>query len=107
MDYAELVCRTNYSFLKATSSPEEIIIKSKDLGYHSIAITDEATVSGSVRAHICAKTIGINLIHGSQFWVEDIKSKMFFKFIFLPYRFPLLPRKRTQSSSKAISTYLP
>ena len=83
MDYAELVCRTNYSFLKAASSPEEIIIKSKDLDYHSIAITDEATVSGSVRAHICAKSIGINLIHGSQFWVEDIKSKMFFKFIFL------------------------
>ena len=51
IEYSELICRSNFSFLKGGSSPEEIIERAKYLGYKSIAITDEVSVSGLVRAH--------------------------------------------------------
>ena len=76
MDYAELVCRSNFSFLKAASHPEDLVARAHALGYKAMAITDEATVSGSVRAHLAAKSLGLTLIHGSQFELTDLPGRL-------------------------------
>jgi error-prone DNA polymerase len=49
--YAELHCRSNFSFLTGASHPEELVARAAELGYAAIAITDECSVAGIVRAH--------------------------------------------------------
>ena len=83
IEYSELICRSNFSFLKGGSSPEEIIDRAKYLGYKSIAITDEVSVSGLVRAHKTAKQNNIKLICGSQFWVKEKNLSLFYNLILL------------------------
>jgi error-prone DNA polymerase len=76
MDYAELVCRSNFSFLKAASHPEDLIARAHALGYKALALGDEASVSGSVRAHLAAKALHFKLIHASQFELEDLPGRL-------------------------------
>jgi error-prone DNA polymerase len=64
--YAELHCRSNFSFLEGGSHPEELVERAHSLGYEAIAITDRATLAGIVRAHGTAKQAGIKLIIGVQ-----------------------------------------
>ena len=64
-DYAELHCTTNFSFLQGGSHPEELVIRAAALGYTAVAITDQASLSGIVRAHAAAKEAGIKLIVGA------------------------------------------
>ena len=51
MSYAELFCQSNFSFLTGASHPEELIRRADFLGYHALAITDECSVAGIVRAY--------------------------------------------------------
>jgi hypothetical protein len=53
--YAELHCLTNFSFLRGASHPEELVDRAIELGYSALAITDECSVAGVVRAHTAAK----------------------------------------------------
>ncbi len=53
--YAELHCLSNFSFLRGASHPEELVERAAALGYAALAITDECSVSGAVRAHLAAK----------------------------------------------------
>lgn len=69
--YAELHCLSNYSFLRGASHPEELVKTAKGLGYSALAITDECSVSGVVRAHMEAKRENLPLIIGSEFRLED------------------------------------
>jgi len=55
--YAELHCRSNFSFLQGGSHPEELVERAYALGYEAIAITDRASLAGVVRAHGTAKQI--------------------------------------------------
>ncbi|NYT61140.1 error-prone DNA polymerase [Alcaligenaceae bacterium] len=66
-DYAELDCISNYSFLKGASHPEELVQRAASLGYQALALSDECSLAGVVRAHIQAKQQGIKLIIGSRF----------------------------------------
>jgi error-prone DNA polymerase len=69
--YAELHALTNFSFLRGASHPEEIVETAAGLGYAALAITDECTVSGVVRAHVAAKQYGLaKLIIGSEFRLD-------------------------------------
>ncbi len=68
--YAELRCVSNFSFLKGASWPQELVERAHQLGYAAIAITDECSVAGIVRAHVEAKARGIKLLVGSQFDVD-------------------------------------
>jgi len=70
--FAELHCLSNFSFLRAASHPEELIERAADLGYSALAITDECSVAGVVRAWrtIQFKKLTINLIIGSEFYIE-------------------------------------
>jgi error-prone DNA polymerase len=65
--YAELHCRSNFSFLQGASHPEELVARAADLGYEALAITDECSVAGVVRAHEAAREHGLKLIIGSEF----------------------------------------
>jgi error-prone DNA polymerase len=51
-DYAELHCLSNFSFQRGASKPEELVMRACQLGYRSLAITDECSVAGIVRAHV-------------------------------------------------------
>ncbi len=53
--YAELHCRSNFSFLSGASHPEELVARAAQLGYAALAITDECSLAGVVRAHVEAK----------------------------------------------------
>jgi DNA-directed DNA polymerase III PolC len=55
MAYAELHCVSNFSFLRGASRPEELIARAAALGYTALAITDECSVAGVVRAHTACK----------------------------------------------------
>ncbi|MEK8049215.1 error-prone DNA polymerase [Ideonella sp. DXS22W] len=49
--YAELHCRSHFSFLAGASSPEELMAAAHRRGYAALAITDECSLAGVVRAH--------------------------------------------------------
>jgi len=68
--YAELRCLSNFSFLKGASQPEELVTRAQALGYAALAITDECSMAGVVRAHVAAKACGLKLLLGSQFQVS-------------------------------------
>jgi error-prone DNA polymerase len=76
LTYAELFCLTNFSFLKAASHPEECVERAAALGYRAIAITDECSVAGVVRAHMAAKKHNIALIVGTHIFVEELSATL-------------------------------
>ena len=65
--YAELHCRSNFSFQRGASNPEELVARAHVLGYSALAMTDECSVAGVVRAHIEAKKLGLKLLPGVEF----------------------------------------
>jgi len=69
-NYAELRCLSNFSFLRGASWPEELVERAQALGYSALAITDECSMAGVVRAHMAAKEHGLKLLIGSQFRVQ-------------------------------------
>ena len=71
MPYAELHCVTNFSFLRGASHPEELVARAHELGYAALAITDECSLAGVVRAHVEAKTCNLPLIIGAEFRLDD------------------------------------
>jgi error-prone DNA polymerase len=75
--YAELHCRSNFTFLQGASHPEELVQRACDLAYSSLAITDECSLAGVVRAHVEAKKHGLHLIIGSEITL-DCGSKLVF-----------------------------
>ncbi|MCC6247045.1 MAG: error-prone DNA polymerase [Rubrivivax sp.] len=64
--YAELHCRSNFSFLTGASHPEELVERARSLGYAALAITDECSLAGVVRAHAEAKRVGLHLVVGAE-----------------------------------------
>ena len=87
--YAELHCKTNFSFLEGASHPDELVARAMELGYTALAITDRNSLAGVVRAHSAAKEASckegsFKLIIGAEItpidappvvlWVTDRKS---------------------------------
>jgi len=64
--YAELHCLSNFSFLRGASHAEELVARAVELGYAGLAITDECSFAGSVRAHLAARGRPLKLIHGTE-----------------------------------------
>ncbi|MES2794281.1 MAG: error-prone DNA polymerase [Planctomycetota bacterium] len=64
--YAELHCRTNYSFLEGASHPDELVERACKLGLKALAITDLHSVAGVVRAYAAAKLPGLKLLIGAE-----------------------------------------
>jgi error-prone DNA polymerase len=70
--YAELHCVSNFSFLRGASHAEELVERARLLGYAALAITDECSLAGVVRAHLAAKIAGLPLIVGAEFSLRDV-----------------------------------
>ena len=62
IDYAELHCLSNFSFQRGASSALELFQRAKKQGYQALAITDECTLAGIVRAWQAAKAVELPLI---------------------------------------------
>ncbi len=69
--YAELHCISHFTFLRGASSPEELVEQAAALGYAALALTDECSVAGVVRAHMAARQHGLRLIIGSEFRLQE------------------------------------
>jgi error-prone DNA polymerase len=69
--YVELHTLSNFSFLRGASQPEELIAQAKFLNYRGLALTDECSLAGVVRAHIAAKEHGLPLIVGTELNCSD------------------------------------
>ena len=65
--YAELHCLSNFTFLRGASHPHELVSQAIALGYRALALTDECSVAGVVRAHVAAKERPLKLIIGAEF----------------------------------------
>ena len=69
--YAELHCLSNFSFLRGASHPEELVERAASQGYAALALTDECSLAGAVRAHLAAKDAGLPLVLGSELTLID------------------------------------
>ncbi|HIN42500.1 MAG TPA: DNA polymerase III subunit alpha, partial [Gammaproteobacteria bacterium] len=67
LEYAELHCLSNFTFLRGASHPEELVKRAQELGYRALALTDECSLAGVVRAHVAAQEHHLSLIIGSEF----------------------------------------
>src|SRR5882724_1695911 len=69
--YVELHTLSNFSFLRGASQPEELVAQAKRLDYRGLALTDECSLAGVVRAHVAAKQHGLPLIIGTELTCID------------------------------------
>src|SRR5438477_2130537 len=76
--YAELRCRTNFSFLTGASHPDELVARAAELGYAALAVTDVNSLAGVVRAHAAAKVKGIKLLIGAEITPDDAPAVLLY-----------------------------
>jgi error-prone DNA polymerase len=69
--YAELHCRTNFSFLEGASHADELVSRAIELGYSALAITDRHSLAGVVRAHAATKNSDLKLLIGAEIVPTD------------------------------------
>jgi error-prone DNA polymerase len=69
--YAELHCLSDFSFGRGASSARELFERAKVCGYNALAITDECSLAGIVRALEASRQTGVRLIVGSEIQLED------------------------------------
>ena len=86
--FAELHCLSNYSFLRGGSHPEELVHQAHALGYGAIALTDECSLAGVVKAHLAVRELTaaareageppapIKLIVGSEFLLQEFQCRL-------------------------------
>ena len=84
-DYAELHALSNFSFQRGASHAQELVERAAQLGYRALAITDECSVSGVVRAHVAAKAVGLQLLPGAEFYVQAPAPGTDFRLVVLPH----------------------
>jgi error-prone DNA polymerase len=82
-EYAELQCLSHYTFLRGASAPEHLVQRAAQLGYAGLAVTDECTLAGAVKAHVEAKRVGLHLVIGSQMAITPEDGSPAFTAIFL------------------------
>ena len=70
-NYAELRCRSNFTFLDGGSHPDELVETAAALGYAALAVTDVNTLAGVVRAHVAAGRAGLKLLIGAEVVCRD------------------------------------
>jgi error-prone DNA polymerase len=89
--FAELHTLSNFSFLRGASHPQELITRAAQLGYAAIAITDECSFAGVVKAHLAAKEakaagLPIKLIIGSEFQIHAARGQTIHLILLCPSR---------------------
>jgi error-prone DNA polymerase len=81
--FAELHCRSNFTFLVGASQPEELVERAAAKLYSALALTDECSVSGVVRAHLHARECGLHFICGSEILLSTQRGKPHARVVFL------------------------
>jgi len=81
--YAELFCFSNFTFLHGASHAEELSERAAQLGYSALAVTDECSLAGVVRAHVAAKKANLPFIVGSYFRLANADGSPAFGLILL------------------------
>jgi len=71
IQYVELQCKSNFSFLEGASHAHELVEQAAQLGYLGLAVTDRNTLSGIVRAHAAARDQSLPFIVGSELHPVD------------------------------------
>ncbi len=66
MQYFELYCKSNFSFLEGASHADELVERATELGYAGLAITDRNTLAGVVRGHTAAKDSNLPFFVGCE-----------------------------------------
>jgi len=69
--YAELHCLSDFSFGRGASSARELFERAQACGYSALAITDECSLAGIVRALEASRDTGMPLIVGSEIQLLD------------------------------------
>jgi error-prone DNA polymerase len=69
--YAELHCLSDFSFHRGAASALQLFERAAACGYTALAITDECSMAGIVRAHEAAKRTGLRLVVGNEIRIED------------------------------------
>ncbi|MBV8504105.1 MAG: error-prone DNA polymerase [Paucibacter sp.] len=94
--YAELHCLSNFSFLRGASNPDELVERAEELGYTALALTDECSLAGVVRAHVQLRRMAalaekdglpppeLQFIVGSEFLVRSDGGEPLFTLVLLP-----------------------
>ncbi len=65
-EYAELHCRSQFSFLHGASSPERLVEVAHELGLSALALTDRHGLYGVVRFAQAAREVGIRTVFGAE-----------------------------------------
>ncbi|MBP6797562.1 MAG: error-prone DNA polymerase, partial [Luteimonas sp.] len=68
--YAELHCLSDFSFLRGAASAGELFDRARACGYEALAITDECSLAGIVRAWEASQATGVRLVVGSEFTLD-------------------------------------
>ena len=74
MPYSQLFAFSNFSFLRGASHPQELVSQAHTLNYAAIAITDECSLAGIVKAYTTFKQLeasSLKLIIGSYFELSN------------------------------------
>src|SRR5690606_18811160 len=77
MSYAHLHTTTNFTFLTGASHPHELVARAWELGYDALAITDECSLAGIVKAYTAIKQLpeehreAFTLLIGSRFRLSN------------------------------------
>ncbi len=74
IEYAELHCKSNYSFLEGASHADELVETASGRGYAALAITDRNSLAGIVKAHVAAKKHKLKLVVGAEVHLSDAPS---------------------------------
>jgi error-prone DNA polymerase len=70
-DYAELHCLSDFSFQRGAAHASELFERAKACGYRALAITDDCSLAGIVRAHEASRKTGVPLIVGNEITLDD------------------------------------
>ncbi|WP_233843799.1 error-prone DNA polymerase [Dyella sp. 2HG41-7] len=70
-DYAELHCLSDFSFQRGASSAPELFERARECGYAALAVTDECSLAGIVRAWEASRDTGVPLIVGTEIQLAD------------------------------------
>jgi error-prone DNA polymerase len=81
--HAELSCFSSFTFLHGASHAEELVERAAQLGYAGLAVTDECSLAGVVRAHVAAEKAELPLVIGSYFPLRNASGSPAFGLILL------------------------
>ena len=69
--YAELHCRSNFSFLQGASHPEQLVEQAQSLGLEALALTDRNGLYGIVRFAEAARVLGLPTVFGAELQLDS------------------------------------